>query len=81
MNNETRYTVTVLRAGQPRPYADSEYEYLIKVEQLETYCSDQGKMKPWILGGDVEARIRSEEAQRKAGTMSGGYGPEELRKQ
>jgi hypothetical protein len=81
MNNQTKYTVTILRAGQPRPYADSEYEYLITVENLETYGRDQGKMKPWLMLGDVEARILKEEAWRKAGTMSGGYGPEELRKQ
>lgn len=30
--NTRRHTISTLRAGQPRPYADSEYEYEIKFE-------------------------------------------------
>lgn len=41
----TRYTVKTIRSGQPRAYADSEYECLITVE-IETA---EG-FKPWIPG-------------------------------
>lgn len=81
MQDETRYTVTILRAGQPRPYADSEYEYLIKVERMGSYGPDKGKLKPWLMHGDIEARIRQDEADRESGKLIGGWSPEELRKQ
>ena len=32
---EYNFKVTTLRAGQPRPYADSEYEY-----EIETNCGE-----------------------------------------
>ena len=72
MDNTTTYSVQVLRSGQPRPYADTEREYLITVNR------DQ---HPWLLHGDVESRIDREEADRAAGRMMGGYPPDELRKQ
>lgn len=67
----TTYTVECLRAGQPRPYADREYEYLVTV-------AEDGK--PWVNGGDVEARIKRDEAARAAKTMFGGETPEQLRR-
>ena len=75
---KTRYTVDVLRSGQPRAYADTERECLITVE-TEDYRTHE--MKPWVLYGDVESRIVREEADRAAGRMSGGQPPEVLRKQ
>ena len=65
------FTVQTLRAGQPRPYADTEREYLITV---------QNNGKPWLMHGDVEARIVREEADRAAGRMYGGQKPDDLRK-
>lgn len=61
---KTVYTVTVLRSDQPRPYADTEREYSIKCEHEVLYGTDKGKMEPWIMGGDVEKRIRADEAAR-----------------
>jgi hypothetical protein len=76
---ETSYLVECLRSGQPRPYADHANEYLITIRQGVHNQPD--KPKPWVLMGDVEGTIRREEAARAAGTMSGGYLPEDLRKQ
>lgn len=77
----TRYTVKTLRHGQPRAYADHEYEYVISVEATGYTTKDAHVFKPWVMFGDVENRIRREEAERKAGRMFGGYSPEQLRKQ
>ena len=74
--NTTTYSVDVIRSGQPRPYADAEREYLITVKSTQY---DKDGMHPWLLGGDVEARIKREEAWRAEGCMSGGYSPDELR--
>lgn len=74
-----RYTVETLRSGQPRPYADTEREYLIKVERMDEW-GDKGQWKPWLMGGNVEAQIASEAKMRAEGKMSGGYSPEQLRK-
>lgn len=71
------YTVETLRAGQPRAYADSEYECLITIT-AEHYGDKE--LKPWLYLEDVEERIRREEADRKAGRMAGGQSPEQLRK-
>lgn len=73
---ETRYTVAVLRSGQPRAYADTEREYLITVER-EHYGREG--FFPWMNGGDVEAVIKQEEAARADGNMFGGYPPDKLR--
>lgn len=75
------YTVDTLRAGQPRAYADSEYEYKITVQREAEWGPNKGKVEPWLLGGDVEAQIRRDEAARAAKTMFGGYSPEQLRQQ
>lgn len=72
----TRYTVEILRSGQPRAYADTEREYLITVEG--TKWGEEG-LGPWVLCGDVEATIKREEADRAAGRLFGGYPPAELR--
>lgn len=74
----TRYTVEVLRSGQPRAYADTEREYLITVE-----ADEFGKdgLHPWVMHKDVEAQIKREEKMRASGQMSGGYPPDALRKQ
>lgn len=66
----TIYSIETLRSGQPRAYADTEREYLITVK------SDG---KPWLMYGDVEARIVEEEAMRAAGRMWGGESPDALR--
>lgn len=76
---KTRYTVETLRAGQPRPYADSEYEYLITCEHVS--LKEPDVFTPWTMFGDVERRITQEEAARKAGNMMGGNTPDGLRKQ
>lgn len=76
--NETTYSVDTLRSGQPRPYADTEREYLITVK-----CAGYGKEpnpKPWLMYGDIEGQIIRDEAARKAGTMLGGMSPEQLPK-
>jgi len=75
---KTEYTVEILRAGQPRAYADTENEYLITCRQD---WKGDGVFKPWLLGGNVEARIKREEADRAAGRMSGGMSPDALRKE
>lgn len=74
----TVYTVDILRSGQPRPYADTEREYLITVQT--TGCGKDMSLKPWLMYGDLEPRIAKEEAARKAGTMMGGETPDQLRK-
>ena len=67
------YTIETLRAGQPRPYADSEYEYRITVSRELDYGAHKGQMKPWLLLGDVETQIRKDEAmRRRPRLMSGG---------
>ncbi|MBR6523483.1 MAG: hypothetical protein IKT39_02590 [Clostridia bacterium] len=45
MNKTRKITIEIetIRAGQPRPYADSEYEYILTVEgmnegEVEYYC-------------------------------------------
>lgn len=73
-----RYTVEVLRSGQPRAYADTERECLITIESTQ-YGKDG--FHPWVQGGDVEATIKREEAARAAGRMFGGLPPDELRAQ
>lgn len=74
----TTYSVDRLRSGQPRPYADTEREYLITV-QATGYGKDTTP-RPWLMYGDIEAQIVRDEAARKAGTMSGGMSPDQLRK-
>lgn len=74
----TRYTVAVLHSGQPRPYADTEREYLITVEENEY---GRTALRPWVMHGDVEKTIKREEADRASGRMFGGYPPDALRKQ
>ena len=75
----TTYSVEILRSGQPRPYADTEREYLITVLSTD-FAGKPGEPKPWLMHGDVETRIVREEADRKAGRMSGGQSPDQLRK-
>lgn len=74
----TRYTVEILRSGQPRAYADTENEYLITVEHQAWNAQ---VLSPWVMHGDVETTIKREEAARAAGRMAGGYPPDALRKQ
>lgn len=74
-----KYTVETLRAGQPRPYADSEYEYVVKIE-ADGYGKSVGVFEPWVMFGNVENSIRRDEAARKAGMMFGGASPEQMRK-
>lgn len=77
MSHTTQYSVEILRSGQPRAYADTEREYLITVQS--TQYGKEG-LQPWVLYGNVEARIKREEADRKAGRMSGGESPEKIRR-
>ena len=76
---KTCYTVETLRAGQERPYGDSVYEYLVTVQSSRRH-KDAEKLEPWLKHGDVEKQIARDEADRKAGRMSGGHSPESLRK-
>lgn len=72
------YEVETLRSGQPRAYADTEREYLITIRS-ENYGKEG--MHPWLMGGDVEAKITKDEAARAAKTMFGGMSPDALRSQ
>ena len=48
MNEPTYlYSVTVIRSGQPRPYADTEHEYLIKGEYFNRYAAPQQRTE-WL---------------------------------
>ena len=45
MNNKRKFSVEIetIKSGQPRPYADSEYEYILTVDgmtefEVELYC-------------------------------------------
>ncbi len=78
MSNVTEYSKQTIRSGQPRPYADTEREYLISVKA--TQHGEDG-LRPWLMHGDVETRIQREEADRAAGRMMGGESPDTLRKQ
>ena len=78
MAHTTTYSVEVIRSGQPRAYADTEREYRITVKS--SGWSKDRAMEPWLMYGDVEARIRREEADRAAGRMMGGETPDQLRK-
>lgn len=69
--SENTFVVQTLRSGQPRPYADTDREYLITVQR---------NGKPWLMHGDIEPRIAREEADRAAGRMFGGMSPDSLRK-
>lgn len=75
-----RYTVETLRSGQPRPYADTEREYLIKVECIREYGATKGQWEPWLMFGNVEEQIAREEKLRVEGKLGGGNSPSELRK-
>lgn len=76
MISETTYSVQIIRSGQPRPYADTEREYLITIKAAQ-YGKDG--LHPWLLHRDIERRIAEEEQLRKAGKMLGGQSPEQLR--
>lgn len=73
--SEATFSVQTLRSGQPRPYADTEREYLITVARTDY----RGAVKPWLMHGDVETRIEEEETLRGDGKMFGGMPPDELR--
>lgn len=85
-----RYTTETIRAGRPRPYADHEYEYIIKHEyEYIIKCEvnspygkpeERGVWKPGLKLGDIEKRISEEEKARAEGRMFGGQSPDELRK-
>lgn len=77
MIRQTTYSVETIRSGQPRPYADTIREYPITVKATKF---DIDGLHPWLLHGDVESRIRREEADRAAGRMHGGQSPDSLRK-
>jgi len=64
---KTRYEVIELQAGQPRAYADTEYEYLIKIVRTG-WGTNAGIFEPWTLFGGVEARVKQDDAMRLAGT-------------
>lgn len=72
-----RYTVEVLRSGQPRPYADTEREYLISVE-TKGYLDKE--LHAGFPDGNLDETIAQEEDDRKSGRMFGGYPPDALRK-
>jgi len=72
----TTYSVEVLRSGQPRAYADTEREYRITVKASR--YGEEG-LHPWLMHGDLDERIKREEAARAAKRMYGGLSPDELR--
>jgi len=74
------YTVETIRSGQPRPYADSEYECRITVKERAEWGPQKGQMVPWVLYGDVEARIKQEEQDRAQKRLIGGEMPDAMRK-
>ena len=75
--SKERFTVEILRSGQPRAYADTENEYLITVE-TEGWATRT--LAPGFRGGNLDELIGREESARKAGRMFGGYSPAEHRK-
>lgn len=77
MAHETVYSVEVLRSGQPRPYADTEREYLITIKS--TRWGEEG-FYPYVAFGDVEDQIKRDEKARAEGTLYGGMKPDDLRK-
>ena len=53
-----RYSVMVIRSGQPRPYANTEREYKIYCERYQNWglAPDKDKWHPWVPGifGGIE---------------------------
>jgi len=45
--NQTRYTVEVVRSGQPRAYADTEREFIVHVEQNKAAWKAPGSPEEW----------------------------------
>jgi len=45
--NQTRYTVEVVRSGQPRAYADTENEFIVHVEQNRAAWKAPGSPEEW----------------------------------
>ena len=45
--NQTRYTVEVVRSGQPRAYADTEHEYIVHIEQNKSCWAKPGTPEDW----------------------------------
>ena len=45
--SHTRYTVDVVRSGQPRAYADTEHEYIVHVEQNRAGWKTPGSPDDW----------------------------------
>lgn len=74
------YMVETIRAGQPRPYADTEDECRITIKQMAEWGPNKGEMVPWVAYGDVEEHIRRDEADRAAGRLLGGEASDEIRK-
>ena len=56
--NKLRFTVETVRSGQPRPYADTEREYIVTVErEIEQWMRHDkykdtkvGEWHPWLYG-------------------------------
>lgn len=66
---EMKLSIKVLREGQPRPYADSEYEYEIEVENCPEFTVKQFCTK--ILRPCTQTR--AEWKTDNAGSYFGGY--------
>lgn len=62
----TRYTVEILRSGQPRAYADTIREYLITVEFKSDWGPEPREFEPWIMGGDIDKEIAGDSLKRPA---------------
>jgi hypothetical protein len=60
-----RYSVQRIRAGQPRPYADSEYEYLVKVEHFQRYGKDPEERNKWVPWLPIASNTPTEAEQKQ----------------
>jgi hypothetical protein len=66
----TRFTVTGLRSGQPRAYADTIREYLVSVETMSGSgtTGTASTYQPWLMYGDIDATVAADSLHRPAST-------------
>jgi hypothetical protein len=64
----TRFTVAVLRSGQPRPYADTIRDYLVSIERLPTWGKEPRAWEPWLMYGDIDATAATDSLKRPSST-------------
>lgn len=71
--SKTFIEVEILRAGQPRPYADRETVYTVKLEHIVLYGPDKGQRKPMThWDKDLKAFEKTDYAQLGGGWVVDG---------